>query len=74
MEINFKVNNGDTLVLTQEKDDGKVNVVRADRQGRIDYRYGISAGDFTMLLNLYRHIKENDIKNDFINPYGKNKE
>ena len=72
--MNFKVNNGDTLVLTQENNDGKVNVARIDSKGGIDYQYDISAGDFTMLLNLYRHIKENDINNDFINPYGKNKE
>lgn len=72
--MNFKVNNGDTLVLTQENNDGKVNVARMDSKGSIDYQYDISAGDFTMLLNLYRHIKENDINNDFINPYGKNEE
>lgn len=72
--MNFKVNNGDTLVLTQENNDGKVNVARIDSKGGIDYQYDISAGDFTMLLNLYRHIKENDINNDFINPYGKNEE
>lgn len=74
MNINFKVNNGDTLVLTQENNDGKVNVARTDRKGNIDYQYDISAGDFTMLLALYRYIKDNDIRNDFINPYGKNKE
>lgn len=74
MEINFKVNNGDTLVLTQENNDSKVNVARKDSKGSIDYQYDISAGDFIMLLNLYHYIKDNDIKNDFINPYGKNEE
>jgi len=74
MNINFKVNNGDTLVLTQENNDGKVNVARTDRTGNIDYQYDISAGDFTMLLALYRYIKDNDVQNDFINPYGKNEE
>lgn len=74
MNINFKVNNGDTLVLTQESNDSKVNVAITDNKGNIDYEYDISAGDFTMLLNLYRYIKDNNIKNDFINPYGKNEE
>ena len=32
----------------------------------------IPAGDMVMLVNLYKHIKENDIQNDFINPHGKN--
>ena len=34
----------------------------------------ISNGDMVMLVNLYQYIKRNDIQNDFINPYGKNKE
>lgn len=34
----------------------------------------ISNGNMVMLFNLYQYIKRNDIQNDFINPYGKNKE
>lgn len=34
----------------------------------------ISAGDFVQLINLYRYCKRYDIKNDWINPNGKNAE
>lgn len=34
----------------------------------------IPAGDMVMLINMYKHIKEHDIHNDFINPNGKNVE
>lgn len=73
MGINFDVNNGDKILLTQENNDGKVTVTRADKKGNIDYEYDISAGDFIMLLNLYRYVKDNDIRHDFINPNGNNK-
>lgn len=52
----------------QKDHDGTVIVSSA---GREDY---ISNGDMVMLMNLYRYIKDNDIQNDFINPYRKNKE
>ena len=74
MAIEFKVNNGDKLLLTQETADGEVTVTRADEKGYIESEYRITAGDFVMLLNLYQHIKRHDIQNDFINPNGKNKE
>lgn len=34
----------------------------------------ISAGDFVQLIDLYRYCKRYDIKNDWINPNGKNTE
>lgn len=37
-----------------------------------DVNNGISAGDFVMLLNFYKYVKDNNIQNDFINCYGKN--
>lgn len=74
MAIEFKVNNGDKLLWTQETPDGDVTVTRADERGYIEAEYHIPAGDMVMLLNLYQHTKLYDIQNDFINPNGKNKE
>ena len=67
--ITFDVNNNITLAFEQEKHDGNVIV----KSGK-DIRDIITPGDFVMLLNLYRYIKDNDIQNDFINPCGKNTE
>ena len=68
-KITFDVNNRDVLILEQEKHDGNVVIKK-----RKDIERTITPGDFVMLLNLYRYIKNNDIQNDFINLYGKNKE
>lgn len=61
----FKVNNGQVMELSQCGIDHDVILEE------VDPLY-IPAGDMVMLLNLYRHIKDNDIQNDFINPHGKN--
>lgn len=71
--ISFDTNNGRLLVIKQEEHDGKVTVEHLEKHyGKESYT--ISNGDFVMLINLYRYIKDNDIQNDFINPNGKNKE
>ncbi len=67
--ITFDINNNTTLTFEQEKHDGNV-FVKSDK----DIKDIITPGDFVMLLNLYSYIKDNDIQNDFINPYGKNTE
>lgn len=72
-KIILEVNNGNTLFLDQVSKDGDTIVSRYDGD-KMTYEYTIPAGDMVMLLNLYRWTKENDIQNDFINPYGKNKE
>jgi len=69
----FEVNNGGTLFLTQVSRDGDTMLTKYDGD-RMTYETAIPAGDMVMLLNLYRYVKENDIQNDFINPYGKNRE
>ena len=69
----FEVNNGNTLYLDQVSQDGDTILSRYDGE-KMEYERTIPAGDMVMLLNLYRWIKDNDIQNDFINPYGKNKE
>lgn len=59
----FNVNNNGVLKVSQNCPDSKVEVTTPS-----------SAGDFVMLLNYYRYIKDNDIQNDFINYHGKKKE
>lgn len=66
-KISFEVNNGGKLKISQEKHDGKVSVNVDENHG-----YYISSGDFVMLLNYYKYVKDNDIQNDFINFHGKN--
>lgn len=72
-KIILDVNNGDTLFLDQVSKDGDTILSRYDGD-KMEYERTIPAGDMVMLLNLYRWTKDNDIQNDFINPYGKNKE
>lgn len=66
-KITFDVNNGGKLEVCQVKHNGRVNVSTGENNG-----YNISAGDFVMLLNFYKYVKDNNIQNDFINYYGKN--
>lgn len=69
--LSFKVNNNRELILTQPEQYGEVDVYTANNSEKSeDYNYSIPAGDFVMLLNYYRHIKDNNIYNDFINPCG----
>ena len=69
----FNVNNNSILKVEQTTPDGGILITR-EGNGAAERIEEITAGDFVMLINLYRHIKSNDIQNDFINPYGKNKE
>ena len=73
-ELKFNTNNGNVLSLTQVEGSEKVFVASFDSKWNVNYEYSISPDEFTMLLNMYRCIKDNDIKNDFINPNGKNRE
>ena len=66
-KISFDANNGGKLEGCQAKHDGNISVSTEDNKG-----YNISAGDFVMLLNFYKYVKDNNIQNDFINYYGKN--
>lgn len=72
--IEFEVNNGQIIQFHQPEQFGDVEVERGKFGGEYLYDYSIPAGDFVMLLNLYRYIKDHDIQNDFINPNGKNKD
>ena len=73
-QITFLTNNNGTMILSQEKVDGSVCVHTF--HGFFDFDgsendLNIKPGDFVMLLNYYRYVKENNIQCDFINPYGK---
>ena len=72
--ISFDINNGMALEFEQERHDGTVIVTKRTADGSIVERNIIPAGQFVMLNNLYRYIIENDYQNDFLNPFGKNKE
>ena len=76
--LSYNVNNGNTMKLVQREHDGSVLIIKEDSKGNHenmpDTEAFISAGDMVMLVNYYRYIKGNDIKNDFINPNGKNNE
>ena len=70
MDMSFDVNNGRVLHFSQVKHDGKVFVCSfADNEFKEETE--IPNGDFVMLYNFYRYIKDNDIYHDFINPNGK---
>ena len=69
----MKINVNNKRILTIEQAVADVEIVLTTKsENKVDEVYSITPGDFVMLLNLYRYIKENDIQNDFINPYGKN--
>lgn len=70
------LNNQRIMYISQERIDGEIAVTTAKRysENSPSETLLIPPGDFVMLINLYKHIKLNDIQNDFIHPYGKNKE
>ena len=70
--MTFELNNGGYLCMEQ-KDHDKPCQVTITRKNEPKKQYNIPPTDMIMLLNLYQHIKTNDIQNDFINPHGKNK-
>ena len=73
-EITFNVNNKIALCFMQAEHDHKVIVSHVDSHGTKYQLATIPPEEFVMLWNLYNYVKCNDIQNDFINPYGKNKE
>ena len=67
--ITLNVNNESQLCMFQPKEDGMVYVSRLPKNEPAGQ---IPAGDMVILLNYYRHVKDNDIHCDFVNPGGKN--
>lgn len=75
-KLTYFVNNNGTMEIKQEEPDGKVIVhtfYNSNNYSDTTNDIKIPNGDMVMLINLYQYIKRNDIQNDFINPYGKNK-
>ena len=72
--LTFAVNNQGTLQFTQSLHDHAVVVTRTEHNGASGHVDIIPPGEFVMLLNFWRHVKMYDIRNDFINPNGKNRE
>lgn len=73
--IEVETNNGSILRVCQtDADKARVGVglERIDDYGYIYRRDLIDEADFVMLMNYYCYIKDNDIKDEFINPNGKN--
>lgn len=71
--LSFKANNNGIMNMIQQEVDGAVVVKRLEKDNGYKQIAEIPAGDMVMLVNMYKYIKENDIRNDFINQYGKNK-
>lgn len=71
--LSFEINNGRKMVVSQLHQNGDVEIWTG-KDMQCDNNYDIPAGDFVMLLNYYRHIKDNNIQNDFINPHGASRE
>ena len=72
--LSFKTNNNGIMNMIQHEIDGTVIVKCLEEDKSYQQIVEIPAGDMVMLVNLYKHIKENDIQNAFINPNGKNKD
>ena len=73
-KLEFLVNNNGTMQFIQNKRDGDVTIHTFHNFNDFSETKNdihISNSDMVMLVNLYKYIKENDIQNDFINPYGK---
>lgn len=73
--IEIEINNGGILKVSQTQADELrcgIGIESIDFDGNIARRDLIDEGDFVMLINYYRYIKDNDIKDDFINRNGLN--
>ena len=70
--LSFKTNNNGLLNMIQHEVDGNIIVKLLEKNNGYKQIAEIPAGDMVMLVNMYKHIKEHDIHNDFINPNGKN--
>lgn len=69
--ISFDINNKQEILLTQAQHDESVKVFTIDSKGIQTNEYEISNGDFVMLLEYYKQVKERNIKCIYINPNGK---
>lgn len=76
MNIEIEINNKNKMIISQSEADKARDGISIDRicEGdKIDHLF-ISSAEFVMLINYYNYIKDNDVKQDFINPDGYNSE
>ena len=76
MNIEIDINNKNKLIISQSEADKARDGISVDRvcdNELIDHQL-ISTAEIVMLINYYNYIKDNDIKQDFINPNGYNSE
>ena len=69
--IEVEINNNGILRLSQTEVDKlrkRIALEHIDNKGEVYRRDLISEGDFVMLMNYYCYEKDNDYKDDFINP------
>jgi hypothetical protein len=60
--IGMKINNGRAMQLVQKSFDGTITLETYEtKTGITDYEGNISPGDMVMLINYYRHQKENNL-------------
>lgn len=74
-KIDVEINNGRIMRIIQTDVDKArcgIGLETINSQGKVEERLLIEEGDFVMLINYYRYIKEYDIKDDFINRDGLN--
>lgn len=69
--IELNAGGGTTLFLTQTSADGDTMLSKYDGDNST-FECAIKAGDMVALLNFYRYIKRNDIRNKYLNPNGRN--
>lgn len=58
--IKIEVNNGREMEIFQDKATKSIKVLTG-KGSEIDGNFNISEGDFVMLMNYYRHQKENNL-------------
>lgn len=74
-KIEIEINNNGILRLSQTEADKArygIGLESINDKGEVYRRDLIDEGDFVMLMNYYRFIKDHDIKDDFINRDGVN--
>ena len=69
--VGFEINNKRKTFISQDHFDGAIDITTYNEKNEFESEYSIPVGDFVMLLNYYRYIKDYDIGHDFINPNGK---
>jgi hypothetical protein len=53
--IKLNINNGRSIEVTQEVEDGRINVEILDSSGEVDYYYEIKPEELVAILNEYQY-------------------